>query len=337
MELIVRPPRTYHVSHDTVLELEEAILRDPRVAPATTSAVFAAAATGATRLLRRAGVEAGSLLGGGRRGAAGNQARRDYLAVMMGLDAAPCAPWFIRPARKSVYLFDAWPSSHTAIRRFVEGWGVQYAFVSSSQAAERLAAVCDRCTFIWIPEGVDPARYQQRSYVEKALDVLQLGRKYDAHHALIAPALEKMGKTYFYEREKGTLVFALRDDYVSALARTRISICVPSAITHPERAGDIQTMTVRYLQSMASKCLVLGHAPAEMVELFGYDPVVEIDMTDPVGQIMDLLENFESYVPLIERNFELVVSQHTWARRWERIAAVLFPEVTPFQRAVPPR
>ena len=53
-----------------------------------------------------------------------------------------------------------------------------------------------------------------------------------------------------------------RDAFIDGLARSRVSICVPSSVTHPERAGDIETMTIRYLQSMVSKCVVLGRAPA---------------------------------------------------------------------------
>jgi hypothetical protein len=138
------------------------------------------------------------------------------------------------------------------------------------------------------------------------------------------PALKKAGKTYVYETEKGKIIFPGREEFVRGLARARVSICVPSSITHPERAGDIETMTIRYLQSIASKCLVLGHAPAEMVELFGYNPVVEIDMSDPVGQVLDILGRYEDYLPLIERNFDRVSREHTWENRWKGMAAVLF-------------
>lgn len=323
LELIVRPPRHYHVSHDTVVELEHAILADPRVAPVHMSGALDGLIDGATRLLQRARIDIGSLVQVGRR-SSGRTSARDYFSVMMGLDAAKTAPWFIHSARKSIYLFDAWPARHADIRAFVESWRIQYAFVSSSQAAARLAELCQRCTFIWVPEGVDPDRYDARPLGEKDIDVLQLGRKYDAHHTEIVPALEKSGKTYLFEREKGKLIFPERDKFVDGLARSRVSICVPSSITHPERAGNIETMTIRYLQSMVSKCLVLGHAPAEMVELFGYNPVVEIDMSDPAGQLLDILGGYDEYLPLIERNFDRVVSEHTWDNRWQRMATVLF-------------
>jgi hypothetical protein len=322
MQLATRPPAKRHVSRDTVEELEMAILSDPRVSMSRRSPLAVAALTAAARISRKLGVDPSRSLRAQRDS---GRTREDYIAVMMGLDSASVAPWFRRPARKSVYLFDAWPSQHAEIAEFLESWGVQFAFVSSSQAAEQLKHRVERCTVLWVPEGVEPSRYSSRSFLERDIDVLQLGRKYDAYHSLIAPALEKAGKSYLYERDKGTLVFPDRAAFIAGLSRARISICTPSSLTHPDRAGGIETMTTRYLQSMTSRCLVVGHAPAEMVELFGYNPVVEIEMGRAADQILEVLEKFEDYVPLIQRNFETVSKSHTWSRRWEQMSKVLFP------------
>jgi hypothetical protein len=323
MQLVVARPRHHHVSHDTAEELESAILRDIRVAPAAGSAL-AGLASHFTRAAGRAGLNPAQILGAGKRNPRSADREHDYFAVMMDLDVSRVAPWFMRDARKSVYMFDAWPAKHREILDLVDSWGVQYAFVSSSQAAARLGQLSERCTFIWVPEGIDPHRYQQRSLHERDIDVLQLGRKYDAYHSAIEPALRRAGKTYVYEKAKGSLIFPTRAEFVSGLARSRISICVPSSVTHRERAGDIETMTVRYLQSIVSKCLVVGHAPAEMIELFGYNPVVEIDMDAPEEQIISLLEGYDEWIPLIEKNYAVVTASHTWDKRWERMAAVLF-------------
>jgi hypothetical protein len=320
MRLITKRPGHHHVSQDTVDELEAAILRDVRVAAASSHAISGVVSF-ATRAANRLGVDPGSVLGASKRTTGDN----DYFAVMMDLDVSRIAPWFMRSGRKSVYMFDAWPSKHRQIIDLVESWGVQYAFVSSSQAAERLANISDRCTFIWVPEGIDPTRYQSRSPLERDIDVLQLGRKHDSYHAIIEPALRREGRSYLYERSKGTIVFPTRGEFVDGLARSKISVCVPSSVTHPERAADIETMTIRYLQSMVSKCIVVGHAPSEMIELFGYNPVVEIDPVSPDEQIIEILDRYEDWMPLIEKNFETVRSAHTWDHRWQRMAAVLFP------------
>ncbi|MEO5588404.1 MAG: glycosyltransferase [Gemmatimonadaceae bacterium] len=322
MELICRTPRRYHVSHDTVAEFERAILADARVVCARPRPLIGSVIGESTRFLARAGIDTGRLLGAHRTATATGSAR-DYFAVMMNLDPTPAAPWFARASRRSVYLFDAWPAHHASIKRYVESWGIRNAFISSSAAAHQLASGSRHCNFAWVPEGVDPESYRHRPPAERDIDVLQLGRKLDAHHVVIAPALKAAGRRYEYERQKGQLVFESREAFVDGLSRSRISICVPSSVTHPERAGDVETMTTRYLQSMASGCLVLGKAPAEMIELFGYNPVIEIDMNDPAGQIIGLLDEYELHLPLIEKNRDHVLRDHTWRNRWEQVAAVL--------------
>ena len=246
-----------------------------------------------------------------------------YFNVLMTPNWRMCFPYILFPGKKSVYLFDAWPGFHENIVKMVSSHHMSHVFVSSSQAAERLQGMMDRSVFSWVPEGINPEGYQYREYEDKNIDVLELGRKYDAYHDDIVKAMEDDKRVHLYEKTKGTLIFPTTEGLIDGLARTKLSICVPSNITHPDRAGDIETMTVRYLQSMASKCLILGHAPQEMIELFGYNPVVEIDMEDPVGQIRSILENFSDYIPMVEKNFTETVTNHTWNKRWQQIEGVI--------------
>ena len=249
--------------------------------------------------------------------------RQRYLHVLMEPNWRKCFPHVLYPGHKSVYLFDAWPVHHEMIVKFVQTHYLDPVFVSSSQAARSLCKLSTSSVFVWVPEGVDSSKYRYRQYQEKDIDVLELGRKYDAYHDCIVDALENDGRTHLYEKTKGKLIFPTEGDLIDGLAKTKISICVPSNITHPDRAGGVATMTVRYLQSMASKCLIVGHAPEEMVELFGYNPVVEIDMDDPVGQIRSILDHFSDYIPMIERNYAETMANHTWNKRWEQMARII--------------
>lgn len=220
---------------------------------------------------------------------------------------------------RSVYLFDAWPKDHIKITQFIEQYKIDYLFVTSSQATNKLKTLSQLTKIYWVPEGIDPSLYKQKPYAERSTDVLALGRKYDAYHEQICKPLDDLGYTYLYEKVKGELIYPQREDFIQGLANSKISICVPSNITHPDRAGDIATMTIRYLQSIVSKCLIVGHAPAEMIELFGYNPVIEIDHEKPVEQIVDILSNYENYISLIEKNYLIVISDHTWQSRWQQI------------------
>ena len=325
MRLIVRPPHTPHPAQDAVDEFDAAIAADPRVRLAKWEGPFQRAAfVAASALFKYGGMGAAPVL------PETPLTRRDrqYFAVLMGPQFAKCMPHFLLPATKAVYCFDVWPDNRDRFVAFLNRFGVDYAFVSASQSAayvrERVGAEVH-----WVPEGIDPAPYRHRPLAERDVDVLQLGRKYDAYHERIVDGLERAGKTYLYERQKGAVVFPTREGFLDGLARAKVSVCVPSSITHPARSGDVETMTLRYLQSMAAKCLVVGHAPEEMVRLFGYNPVVEIDMGDPAGQLLDVLGHMERYADLVERNHRAVLERHTWAHRWRRIADVLLGPAAP--------
>jgi len=322
VELIRRQPRLQTVNHVVVTDFHEVVLADPRVRAADMNWLVEKGAYLVYGLLSKAGWDRslssrppffGSLPGG----------RHDWFAIMMGFHVLMCVPYFMFPGRKSIYLFDAWPTSHARILRFVQSWEVDDVFVSSSQAAQRLNQQIGAHRFIWMPEGVSPEKYRHRPYAEKDIDVLHLGRRYETYHNQIAASLEDQKKTYLYEREYGRVIFPSREKFLDGLARSKISICVPCSITHPDRAGDIETMTMRYLQSMVSKCLVVGHAPAEMIELFGYNPLIEIDKENPDKQLLKLLQHFDDYVPLIEKNYAVVTSEHTWQKRWQQIARII--------------
>jgi hypothetical protein len=82
-------------------------------------------------------------------------------------------------------------------------------------------------------------------------------------------------------------------------------------MTHPDRAGDVSTVTQRYFQSFAAGCVVVGASPPELLTLFGYDPVVKADLGDPVPQVAEILSNPAKYTPLVERNLKEVRSHLT--------------------------
>jgi len=247
----------------------------------------------------------------------------EIFVVLMGTDFSKCLPFFLSKANKYLYLFDAWPDKHQQIINFINRFKVKYLFLTSSQAVKIIQSKVPNTKCYWIPEGINPSKYQHKIYREKNIDVLALGRKYDVYHNKIINYLQNNKYTYLYEKKEGQLVFPTQKDFIEGLAQTKISICIPSNITHPKRSGNIETMTIRYLQSMSSKCLILGHAPEEMITLFGYNPVIEIDKKNPEGQIIDILENYSTYQPLIEKNYNCVLKNHTWQNRWNSLKQIL--------------
>lgn len=316
---------------DAVEDLESAILSDPRVELSKIPPPLSSVLDGASCLLRRVGLLPPPVV---RAGAPASPSGRHHFLVLMGPEMRSIVPQFLPPGRRSVYLFDAWPRSHELARRLISWWGIHDLFVSASQAAAALESTAPGCRVSWVPEAIDANRYRYRPYDAKDTDVIQLGRRHDTYHERIRDALQSTGRSYLYEEVRGRLIFPTRSAFIEGLARSRISVCFPSSITHPDRSGGVETMTQRYLQSIAAKCLVIGHAPAEMVRLFGYDPVLEADMDDPAGQLEAVLSEFDRYLPLIEQNHRTVVERHTWKQRWSSMAESLL-NVEPCGRGAP--
>jgi hypothetical protein len=317
MKLLLDPTGEYHVSLDAVSEFETAMCKDRRVETIRAKRGTAKALMYMIRLGRLAHTRFP--------GASGSRKNRDFFIALMSVDIQRCLPYFLLPARKSVYLMDAWPSMHESIRDFVRMFSIRHLFLSSSIAVDQLKDLLPECTLNWIPEAVDPAAYQYLPEAERDIDVLQMGRRHDALHRQILPALMQEGKKYLFEKAKGEIIFPTREEFVSGLARTKVSLCFPASVTHPEMTGPIEVLSMRYLQSMASRCVVVGHAPSELTTLFGYNPVVELDMTSPASHLARILENLQTFTPLVERNYQTVANNHTWQHRWAAISTVLFP------------
>ncbi len=248
-----------------------------------------------------------------------------YLIILLGIYFIQQAyPYFLlKSCRKAVYLFDSWEGDLKKIAQYIDKLNLNYVFISAKQSYEHLSNCNLKAKLFWVPEGINTSDYHFLPYSEKTIDVLQIGRKYDLYHEKIVEFCSERQYKYLYEVKRGSIIFSTNEEFFEGLAKAKISVCVPSNITHPERSGKISTMTHRYLQSMASKCLILGICPDEMIELFDYNPVIEIDMENSSKQLEDILSDYDNYIPLIEKNYKVVKEHHQWKNRLDDIRKIL--------------
>ena len=219
------------------------------------------------------------------------------------------------------YFFDCWESAFSRWESYFRRNRTELAFLTARYAAEHFQQRFSSRRFLWLPESVDPAVHQcDIPLAERAIDVLELGRKYDAFHNRLAPVLVDTGLIHLYEKVKGQIIFPTRDDFVAGLGTSRVSICFPQSITSPERCGKVETVTLRYFESMASKCLLVGKCPLELSDLFGYNPVVEID--DPV-EVADVVRKIEDYQPFVDRNYQRLLEVGTHSVRVDSLVREL--------------
>lgn len=249
--------------------------------------------------------------------------KRNYLVI--GNQKEKLFPFFYCKANlKALWMFDAWEPLFFDIENTIRKFNINILFTSSMQAATYFNSLkIQNFKSHWIAEAVDFESYTFVEPEKKTIDVLQMGRKWDEYHEAIKDIEIEEKLVYKYEKKKGKIIFKDRIDFISGLANTKISICVPSIITHPEKSGNISTLTIRYFQSMASKCLILGKRPLDMEFLFDYNPIIEIDMKRPVEQLVDILKNYNEYLPLIEKNYNEVKLKHTWNNRAMEIKNII--------------
>ncbi len=239
--------------------------------------------------------------------------------VVIGYQKEKFFPYFhFNADLKVLWMYDAWEPLFDEIEKTIRAYKINLVFTASKQSAEYFNTLnIPNFQSHWIPEGIDVTQYQFIPYQERTTDVLQLGRKWNEYHEKIKSIESDL--VYQYEKKAGQIIFPSREDFLFGLSNSKISICVPSNITHPKITGSISTITNRFLQSMASRCLILGKLPHDMLHLFDYNPIIEIDEENPVAQIEAILANFDTYIPLIEKNYEVVKNFHNWDNRVTQI------------------
>ncbi len=245
---------------------------------------------------------------------------RDLFMVMMGTHRAPlnAADWLATRGRRVAWMFDVWPKDYKALGSYVQKFKIDVLFVTAKQSADRLSRAIDTCSVKWCAEPFIDLGFKVRPWGDRSTDVIQFGRKYVPYHTRLAHDMSKVHLKYVYEEEAGRVIYPTKTEFVLGLSNSKISVCFPCDLTHPERAGDVSTVTQRYFQSFASGCVVVGQTPPELVQLFGYDPVVSANLGDPAAQVEEILAVPEKYAPLVKRNLE-EVKNHTTAHRMESI------------------
>jgi hypothetical protein len=221
--------------------------------------------------------------------------------------------------------FDCWPKDYEKWFDLFCRHRIRIAFFTARQSADHFQRKLPAMKCHWLPEAADPGEYQAltRPVRDRGIDVLELGRKSEKYHAMIRQALVQAGYVHRYRAPGERRMFPTRMDLMEAWGDTKISICFPKTITDPAKAGGVETATFRYFESIASRCLVVGHCPQELEELFGYKPVLEADMDDPAGHLLSILSEIESYQEFIDRNHRRMLEVGGWDGRVQQMLSIL--------------
>lgn len=196
---------------------------------------------------------------------------------------------------------------------------VQTAIFTSKQTAEQMQERFPRMNILHCPEGIDTSKYAEGKLLkDRSIDVLEFGR---SNEKVLKSAFPS-SVDHVCTKQNGQFVFSNEELY-AALRDAKITIALPRSITQPEIAGDIETLTQRYWENMLSRIVMVGHAPQELIDLIGYNPVIEMDFENPIEQIANILSHIEDYQDLVDKNREVALKMGDWKLRMKQVVQFL--------------
>lgn len=219
-------------------------------------------------------------------------------------------------------LWDCWPATWDVLERDLRLMKCRLCFVTASDVVREMSRRLPSVKFVHIPEGVDINDYQQgRPLVERSIDVYELGQKHKYYHKKLVDADLENQCNFVYNAlnpEDGlSLVFADWRTFTSKVADSKIVISFPLSMRNPRRDGEVDTLTMRFWEGMLSRCIIVGHCPQELIDLIGYNPVIEADFVNPAAQITDLLNHLGNYQDFVDRNRSVALDYSPWRKRMD--------------------
>lgn len=211
-------------------------------------------------------------------------------------------------------LWDTWPRYHDRIVSSFKRHKIRLAFFTQSRVAEKIVGLLPDVKCVWLPEGIKPDCYLMGDKLEsREIDVLEMGRVLHRYHdAISARGCGRLLSSLDYP---GKLMFKSAQELAKGIANAKIAICFPRCDTHPEMAGDIETLTQRYWECMLSRTIMVGHAPAELTQLIRYNPVIEVEWDNPGEQLNSILKNIMRYQGFVDKNYEVAMCYAPWKSR----------------------
>lgn len=227
-------------------------------------------------------------------------------------------------------LWDVWPSTWERMYASFKLLDIKTVLVTSRQVAEMINRETTVRAF-WIPEGINASLYHfGKALIDRQFDIFEMGRRMPAYHRVLVE-LKDSSQLHGLETSNinadGTLqdkqVAFTNEEMYELMSNSKVMVCFPQCDTNPARAGDIETLTLRYWEAMLSRCVMVGRSPAELIDLIGYDPVINVDWDHPQQQLIDLLNHIGDYQELVDKNLKVALEMGSWEKRMPLIKKYL--------------
>lgn len=225
------------------------------------------------------------------------------------------------------FFWDCWPKYYDLTEKWLRRHKVKTAIFTARQEMEEIKKRIPELNVIWCPEAVDTSLYKEgKQLKDRTIDLLEFGRTNEKVLGKDFSTMDETGRIFNHicTKSGGKFLFTEEQLY-EAMANAKITICLPRNITHPQIAEGVETLTQRYWEAMLSRIVIVGHCPEELINLVGYDPVVEAPL-NPSGSgktaeelIIDILEHIEENQELVDRNRDTALRMAPWEIRMKQV------------------
>ena len=208
------------------------------------------------------------------------------------------------------FIWDCWPCYYDKMEAWFNRHKTRTAIFTSRMEMEEMKRRCPLVNMFWCPEAVDGSLYKEgKQLKDRSIDLLEFGRSNER----VLGQIDDSNINHVYTLVDGKFIYSNEELY-EAMGDTKITVCLPKSLTHPDVAQGIETLTQRYWEAMLSRMIIIGHAPQELIDVCGYNPVIELN-DNPCAQIKDILHNIEDYQSLVDKNRETALRLGTWKVR----------------------
>lgn len=213
------------------------------------------------------------------------------------------------------FFWDVWPENFEKTFTWLAKHDIKTAIFTSSQVAAMVQAKFPRMNVLAVTEGIDVETYSKgKQLKDREIDFLEYGREID--HVVKYSIEDKI--KYVRGKRNGKPIFS-QQELIETLANSKVVAAYTKKWTNPEQAGEIDTLTQRYWECMLSGCIMIGHAPKELLDLIGYNPVIEVDRENQDGQLMNVLADIADYQDLVDRNRNSAIKYGDWKYSMQKV------------------
>jgi len=214
-------------------------------------------------------------------------------------------------------IWDCWPAYFEKTCRWFKRHRVKTAIFTSSQTAERMRKRFPNMNILTITEGICTESFDGGPDLrQRVIKLFEMGSVKRGYFRKKYPEQYKI----LHNRPKDWSNDG-QDDLKRLLQNSQMTVIFPRSITEPETAQGVETLTQRYWECMLSRILMVGHAPKELIDLVGYNPVIELDMKHDLEQIEGILADIANpvYQKLVDRNRETALKMGSWDIRMKQV------------------